>query len=116
MTDLAERMLERITQQLATLRAEQEETREYIAILASRVSDLSHMSIDEVALRRKVSRATVRAQIRAGHLTLERIPGTKISGIPIDQVFSGWLPLATSRAAAAKEKSHRVNGGQKEGR
>jgi hypothetical protein len=51
--------------------------------------------------------AGIRKLIARGALTLEIIPGTRHSGIPIEQVYPQWLPIAAARAALDREHAER---------
>ena len=62
-----------------------------VCVLLGRFTDVSHMSIEEVARVKHVTEKTVRNWIADGKLTREIIPGTRKSGVPTGEVFSGWI-------------------------
>lgn len=66
-----------------------------------------HFTIDETAIAWGVSSRTIKRKINAGELTLEEIPGTRVHGIPADQVFGRWVPVDVARAASEREKKAR---------
>jgi hypothetical protein len=63
----------------------------------------SHLTVDMAALALGVSGKTIRRKIREKKLVLETIPGTRITGIRIDQLFRDWLPLELARRIAEDE-------------
>ncbi len=63
----------------------------------------SHLTVDMAALALGVSDKTIRRKIREKKLVLETIPGTRISGIRIDQLFRDWLPIELARRIAEDE-------------
>jgi hypothetical protein len=76
----------------------------------------SHLTVEMAALALGVSTKTIRRRIREKKLVLETIPGTRVSGIRIDQLFRDWLPIELARriaedelreVAAATGKDHR---------
>lgn len=105
-----EQLLEQILDRVASL--ERLEARHYadcgnlktvVEILASRTFT-THLTIPEVARARGISASQVRRLIRRGMLTLEIIPLTKISGVPIGEVFPAWIPVQQARSARQKEQ------------
>jgi hypothetical protein len=77
------------------------------SMLLARVA-ITHRTISEAAALRKYltghgSVAGIRKLIARGALTLEVIPGTRTSGIPIEQVYPQWLPINAARAALERE-------------
>ena len=82
-----------------------------LSMLLARVG-ITHLTISEAAALRKHltgrgSVAGIRKLIARGALTLEIIPGTRHSGIPIEQVYPQWLPIAAARAALDREHAER---------
>jgi hypothetical protein len=82
-----------------------------LSMLLARVG-VTHLTIPEAAALRKHmtgrgSVAGIRKLIARGQLTLEVIPGTRTSGIPIEQVYPQWLPIAAARAAFEREHAKR---------
>lgn len=82
-----------------------------LSMLLARVG-ITHLTISEAAALRKHltgrgSVAGIRKLIARGALTLEVIPGTRHSGIPIEQVYPQWLPIAAARAALDREHAER---------
>lgn len=80
-----------------------------LSMLMARVG-ATHLTISEAAALRKHmtgrgSVAGIRKLIARGVLTLEIIPGTRTSGIPIEQVYPQWLPIAAARAALEREQT-----------
>lgn len=91
--DLKEARAEAIVvSQLKRLADDQKELVRVCATMLSRTTDPSHLTVAEVARLRRVTERTVRNWIAQGLLTLEVVPGTRISGIKTEQVFSVWLP------------------------
>jgi hypothetical protein len=74
-------------------------------LLAGAGIDPTHVSIDTAALALGVSVPTIRRRIRNGDLPLHVIPGTKVSGIPVDALFGSWIPIRVARAALARERA-----------
>ena len=65
-------------------------------VMLSRITDPTHLSVAEVARIKRVCEKTVRNWIAKRKLTLEIISGTRQSGIPTEQVFSGWIDIQTA--------------------
>ncbi|MEO8380682.1 MAG: hypothetical protein ABI779_13535 [Acidobacteriota bacterium] len=63
----------------------------------------SHLTVDMAAVALGVSVKTIRRRIRENKLVLETISGTRIAGIPIDQLFRDWLPIDLARRIAEDE-------------
>lgn len=63
----------------------------------------SHLTVDMAGLALGVSGKTIRRRIREKKLVLETIPGTRLSGIRIDQLFRDWLPIELARRIADDE-------------
>ena len=72
-------------------------------LLAGAGVDPTHVSIATAAQILGVSVPTIRRKIRQGHLQLEVIPGTKVSGIAISSVYEQWIPIRVARAARTRE-------------
>jgi len=52
-----------------------------------------------------VSTKTIRRRIESGTLTLETIPGTRKTGVRVDEIYDGvWVPLALSRRLLDEER------------
>jgi hypothetical protein len=82
-----------------------------LTMLMARVG-ATHLTIAEAgALRKRLtgrgSVSSIRKLIARGRLTLEVIPGTRISGIPIEQIYPQWLPIAAARAALGRLRAER---------
>jgi hypothetical protein len=74
-------------------------------ILAAAGVDSTHLSVEASARALGVSVKSVRRRIAVGSLTLETIPGTRKTGIRIEQVYDGWwVPLALSRRLIEDER------------
>jgi DNA-directed RNA polymerase specialized sigma24 family protein len=99
---IAERLgaLERVIMALAAQVARQSE---FQALVAHRLSDLSHVSVAEAAIILKCSERTVRRRIHASELTLETIPGRKEMGIPLRQVRPDWIDVRALATAKGRE-------------
>jgi hypothetical protein len=74
-------------------------------LLAMGGVDPTHVPIEVAALALGVSVPTIRRRIRRGELPpLEVIAGTKVSGVPIEAIYSLWIPIRVARAALARER------------
>jgi hypothetical protein len=82
-----------------------EQLLELLPLLLAQVVDPTHLSIDAAARALGVSAKTIRRRISAGTLRLDTIPGTRRSGIAIDELFSSWVDLRTSRRAFERERA-----------
>jgi hypothetical protein len=80
-----------------------EQILELVPLLLAQVVDPTHLSIDAAARALHISQKTIRRKIASGALTLEVIPGTRISGVPIMQLYSEWVDIRTSRQAFDRE-------------
>lgn len=80
-----------------------EQLLELVPLLLAQVTDPSHLPIESAARALHVSAKTIRRRIAAGTLTLEVIPGTRLSGIPITQLYDEWIDLRTARIAFERE-------------
>lgn len=69
-----------------------------VALLAQH-GDPTHVDVVRAATLRGCSVKTIRRMIVAGELTLEVIPGTRESGIPIEQIYARWIPIRAARQA-----------------
>ena len=79
-------------------------------ILAAAGVDSTHLSVEASARALGVSVKTVRRRIAVGSLTLETIPGTRKTGIRIEQVYDGWwVPIELSRRLIEDER-HELEG------
>ncbi|HEY8165116.1 MAG TPA: hypothetical protein VIF83_06125 [Gemmatimonadaceae bacterium] len=72
-----------------------------IALFAQH-GDPTHVTIERAAELRGWSVKTIRRRIDAGEFTLEVIPGTRESGIPIEQIYARWIPIAVARQSLRK--------------
>lgn len=82
-----------------------------LTMLMARIG-ATHLTIAEAgALRKRLtgrgSVSSIRKLIARGRLTLEVIPGTRTSGIPIEQIYPQWLPIAAARAALERVRAER---------
>ena len=110
-----EDVLAQVTQmrvELARANARGERLEAVIAVLLARYGDPSHVTVEEAAaLKRKItgkgSVASIRHMIRQKRLTLEVIPGTRRTGIPLHQMYNEWLPIDLVRRIVAKAKGER---------
>jgi hypothetical protein len=74
-------------------------------ILAAAGVDSTHLSVEASARALGTSVKSVRRKIATGFLTLETIPGTRKTGIRIEQVYDGWwVPLSLSRRLIEDER------------
>jgi hypothetical protein len=80
-----------------------EQILELVPILLAQVVDPTHLSVEGAARALHTSTKTIRRRIKSGTLALEVIPGTRASGIPIDQLYAEWIDLRTARAAFERE-------------
>ena len=65
----------------------------------ARVSDPTHVTINEAAQILGVNAKTIRRRIASGAYTLEGIPGTGKRGIPVEQITKGWVNAAILKKA-----------------
>lgn len=79
--------------------------RAIILALLAQHGDPTHISVARAAELEGVSEKTIRRRITAGRYTLERRPGEKESGIPIEQFYAGWTPIGALRSAIEQEKT-----------
>lgn len=80
-----------------------EQILELVPLLLAQVVDPTHLSIEGAARALNVSPKTIRRRIAAGTLALEVIPGTRMSGVPIMQLYAEWVDIRTSRRAFDRE-------------
>lgn len=74
--------------------------------IAGRLTDCSHVTVEEASNIEQVSTKTIRNWIKKGVFTLEVVPGTRKSGIPVEQLCRGWVSIrAARRADRAKAKN-----------
>jgi hypothetical protein len=97
--------LPKILTQLDALHRTHEMTMAVISILAARLTDSTHLTTAEVARLKGVSTKTVRNWISSGKLTREVIPQTNQRGIPIREVFGGWIDENDAREIIRKQRS-----------
>lgn len=93
--------------ELAEIRSEIRRLRELfeiIPLLLSHVTDVTHVSVPRAAELLGVSQKTIRRRIAAGLLSLDVVPGTRKSGVPLDQLYAGWISLARCKAALQRER------------
>jgi len=91
-----------IERQLAASTRQQAEMNAIVILLMRRWGDPTHFSIEDTARITNVSTKTVRRKIRSGEYRLELKPGTRFKGIPVEQVFGGWLSVTAARTAVDK--------------
>lgn len=80
-----------------------EQLLELVPLILAQVADPTHLSIEGAARALHVSPKTIRRRIAAGTLTLEAIPGTRVTGVPIMQLYAEWIDLRTARKAFERE-------------
>jgi hypothetical protein len=80
-----------------------EQLLELVPLLLAQVVDPTHLPVDAAARALRVSAKTIRRRIAEGTLTLEVIPGTRVSGVPISQLYDEWIDIRTSRRAYERE-------------
>lgn len=95
--------IEQLARAVADLAAHQMRMNEIALAFLARLGDPTHLNVSEVARIRRVSDKTIRRAIARGELNLEAIPGTRETGIPVQQVYSRWIDLRTLRAARLRE-------------
>ncbi|HEV8434229.1 MAG TPA: hypothetical protein VGR95_12510 [Thermoanaerobaculia bacterium] len=86
-----------------------EEMTAVVMVLLSRLGDVTRVTVKEAAaieerLYGHGSVKTVRSKIDAKIYTLEKRNGEKEGRIPIDQIYSGYLPIDVWRKALEKQK------------
>jgi hypothetical protein len=91
--------------ELAAERADRLQATKIIVALLAQHGDPTHVTIERAAALRGCSVKTIRRSIDAGNLTLEVIPGTRESGIPIEQIYSRWVPIRVAREALRKMRT-----------
>jgi DNA-binding transcriptional ArsR family regulator len=73
-------------------------------LLAER-THITHLTVDEIARARRVKRPAVYAWLKKTGKQLEQIPGSRRSGVKIEEVFpESWMPLVRARAAARRQR------------
>jgi hypothetical protein len=76
-----------------------------LPILVAQTADPTHLSIEGAARVLGVATKTIRRRIESGTLTLETIPSTRRTGIPVEQVYAGaWVPLTLARKLLDEER------------
>ncbi|HEX2059396.1 MAG TPA: hypothetical protein VHK90_01515 [Thermoanaerobaculia bacterium] len=76
-----------------------------LPILVAQTADPTHLSVEGAARVLGVSTKTIRRRIASGTLTLETIPGTRKTGVRVDEIYDGaWVPLALSRQLLEDEQ------------
>ena len=83
-----------------------------VMVLLGRLGDPGRVTVAEaVALEQRLygkgSLSSVRKKIRAKTYQLEKRPGEKEARIPVDQIYDGYMPIETWRAALAAQKKDR---------
>ena len=74
-------------------------------ILIAQTADPTHLSIEGAARVLGVSAKPIRRRIASGTLTLETIPGTRKTGVRVEEIYDGaWVPLALSRKLLDEER------------
>lgn len=79
--------------EVAALRDELKTVTAALVLFLARSSDVTHLTVPEVARVRKISRSAVLRQYRDSLETLT----SNTAGIPIEKVFIGWMPLSVAR-------------------
>ncbi|HVT02036.1 MAG TPA: hypothetical protein VHL58_01525 [Thermoanaerobaculia bacterium] len=87
------RAVRSITSRIAGMASDHERLAAIMSTLIRRLTDPTHLSVQEVAQIEGVSEKTVRNRIGRGKYELETVPGTRRCGIPIQQVFSRWIDI-----------------------
>lgn len=90
-----------IQSELAAVREQLGQVAALLSVVLSRQTDVTHLSVREIAAIDGTSEQTARRRYAE---VLERRPGSKKFGVPIEKVFSGWLPLAIARRAADRQQ------------
>jgi hypothetical protein len=98
-------MIHDLQQQVAAMAKERSIERAIVMALMAQHGDPTHLSVKRVAALRRCSEKTIRREIDRGVYTLEQMPGTRESGIPIEQLYSGWTPVGAVRQAIARERA-----------
>jgi len=76
-----------------------------VPVLVAQATDPTHMSVEGAARVLGISVKTVRRRIASGTLTLEAVPGSRKTGIRVDEIFDGqWVSLAVSRKLFEDER------------
>jgi hypothetical protein len=76
-----------------------------LPILVAQTADPTHLSVEGAARVLGVSTKTIRRRIESGTLTLDTVPGTRRTGIPVEQVYAGsWVPLILARKLLDDER------------
>jgi len=76
-----------------------------LPILVAQTADPTHLSVEGAARVLGVSTKTIRRRVESGTLTLESIPGTRKTGVRVDEIYDGaWVPLALSRRLLDEER------------
>ena len=76
-------------------------------LLLSRRLDPTHLSVPEAAKFKGVSDKTIRNWLAEGKLTREIVPGTRQSGIPVGELFEGWMDARRVKDILAKRAGSR---------
>lgn len=100
--DLAS-MIQDLRTEIRQLSSSYASANQIIIVLMSRLTHPEHVTVEEAARIRRVTQRQIRRQIAAGSLSLEIIPGTSESGIPLRQIHSGWIDIRTAKAALERE-------------
>jgi len=72
--------------------------------LVGRVSDPTHVTVEEAARLKNCSVKTIRRKIRRGDYTLEQVSGTRLFGIPIVEIYADWIDVRAARTARERQR------------
>lgn len=109
--DLGE-MIKDLQLQVAELAKTVTADRAIIQVLLAQHGDPTHITVRRAAELLGVSAKTIRRRIDAGIYTLEKRPGEKEGGIPIEQVHGGWTPIGALRSAMQRASSEGKGNGK----
>jgi len=104
-TDDLAQMIRELQLQVAAMAKERRLEQAIVLALLAQHGDPTHLTVKRAAELRRCSEKTIRRAIDRGTYTLEQIPGTKESGIPIEQLYAGWTPVGAVRQAIARERA-----------
>ena len=96
-------MIQDLQAQIAEQAKERRVERAIILALLAQHGDPTHLSVARAAELKGVSRRTIQRKVDSRELSLEVDPQTGQKGIPITQLYSGWISLDTARTAIERE-------------
>lgn len=97
--------MQHLLSSVETLKVQQAQMLRLFEVFAHRLTDPTHLTIPEFAKLKGVSEKTVRNWISAGKIICEVIPGTKKSGIPVEEAHAGWIDRNVVHAAKARRRN-----------